>query len=1084
MPRRIKKSPPQIGKIISPQTNPTSASSRREDLSALQWGVYGILAVGLFLVLRHSFHVGGTVLGLALLLQIWVSTGALIPSIGPWQGNSANRSVWVSILVWIAFSLVQLTFPSFSWLVPFAHKLPFHESYLALAILWLGLVVSLRTYPRGTDVEDFSPITTRALLLITLIAGVVLRFHDGSEPMGAYWDDEAAEVANARRVADLGDFHDAFVFPNPGNMEPLYSYVMIALFKLFPRMSSLTDQRLASVLIDLGALVCLYLIGKELRNRRTGIWAAALGAVSKVMVMKSQQGMRIMALSLAASLALLVTIRLFKKPSLSRFLQWGVGFGLGLYTYSTIRSDTPLILLGVLAWVLWKGWRQPSWPKYTRAFLVGTGLLYAGFILYTNNVFHGPNVAQQALQYGGFLFPALLLAIYLLMAYELFLEKPSSVAGTHWLGWLLGSWVGVLLLFAFLCDPGLSGRIAASLHIQSFLVRLQEERVYSWAFALGIPFLTAIRVAQRPSTKGHLLLGVIVALTGALVPAHAPWTAFALLFPFPAVWTDRKHGAPLSGLGLLLGGHAVLFTLLFLHHADVLGPDNGIAWLIDFNPYWMPCWVLALALIGSLRVLRKGALIDAQAPYIGYLSGAWLFIFLTFPVAADPTIMARIVRQNPATSANAHHYFLQVWDKVQPALKIMFWSGFDRTDMHLPFDALFSYPETILIALGLAFFLVRPNWIKFFILAMAVMGVVPYIGTEGPHTGRITAVVVPLLVLGALGFEDLACGVESLKRIYLWRFFLAVSFLFLCWTGYHGTSQRVFGQWMHAYFEKHVLYRSSVLADQDLGRVTYISSSLSGGDTSSVLYEGHPVHQWGPLNRLFLSPGVPTPDISIYVQYGDRDEKNLLQRYFPAAQWSDIFFPNHNSSDTPAIQRCFIPSESLHRCSLPYGQCNSNIWGESCSGLLQVCSIPSKSWHRRFSSTHSGLTFGVIDWEDWVTNVNEPIAPWLHKGGEGVIYQGIIEISKDATYETTLETDNKTVLTIDGHKIIDALFPFTYKRFAKAKTIKKQIHLSQGKHQVQVLGWLQHGDTAPDIRLRARQGPAASTSIWSLIAEP
>jgi len=1043
------------------------------------WWVLAALAASIFLTLKHIQPWGRVCLGIAIVLQClsWLGINPKCPK-GP-RFSASVKSTGLVLILWAAFSLLQLSFPSFSWIFPPIRHLFFSQTLLVLAFVWIALIFALKKYPDDKEGTDFSPNTARILLFMLILSGIVLRFLRGYEPMGSYWDDESLEIIDARRVLDFGDFNQAFVFPSPGNQEPFLIYLNVLLWKIAPHLTCLQNQRISCILVDVCTIIVLYFAGKELKNRRTGIWAAALGAIGKVLTMKSLQGMRIMTISLGVGLTLLFTFRLFKKPNLTRFLQWGAAFAFGTYTYSTFRSDVPFFLLGVLAWILLTGLLD-NWPKHIWSFLAGTGLLYAVFILYTNNVFKGENWIKQSLNFGGFLFPALLLAFYLLLASHLIFKEAPPTPQSGWLGWLIGSWFGVLLVFPFLADSTLSGKLAASLHFGDFFTRLAANAPLSVILGFGVPGFFSYRLKKSPSLKGYLALGIAVAIAAALFPSRAALISLLLLTPLPWVLKSPSLEPKIPGLRALLIATGLLLFTFFLYMGDYLGSDSFLSWLVDFNPLWMPCWVLALFFLFTLVVLKRSGLIDPESRWFGWLSGSWFFVLLSFPVMADQSIMARIGRTNP-TSLSGLHYLAHVWQQTKPALLILFWSGFDRSDMFLPNDALFGFTEVILIAFGLAWFVARPSWIKAFLTMSVVMGLIPFIGTDGPHTGRLLGAAVPLLLIGAVGFDRFSEGLASFHNKKLWRAFLISVVILGGWTAY-GSAQRIYNQWMFRFFEKHVLYRGQALEDMHRGMAVFITNSLGGGSAPSVIFENQPIHYWKKFNRIYLSQGEKPKDVVLYMEYSDHpDEREALRRFFPEARWTEFRYPTQNPQEDPIVVRCLIPCSEMLENRFKNGTCGEIDLNAGPWPLLQFCDMPTgPTWHRQFSSSYSGLSFGVIDWEDWVSNINAAIGPGISKDQEAVRYLGTIHVSKAGTYDVDLKVESKTVLKIDGREIFNSTLPRGNRLSTHPYKIHKTVKLDGGNHPVEVVSVLVYSDNAPDIRLKPTGTKENDFSLWTL----
>jgi hypothetical protein len=276
-----------------------------------------------------------------------------------------------------------------------------------------------------------------------------LGLHHLSQPFGGYWDDNDAELGISRYVADLHDYRGAFIFWD--QEEPLFNYIQITFFHLFPNLSSMWVSRISCTLIDLATIWALYLLGKEVAGRRAGVFTAAIGSASKYLLLKVIVGMRIITMPLGVALALLFFFRMIKKPNLKHFLQFGAALALGTYTYSTYRPFVPFFIFITLGWVLFQE-RIKILSGLERLFLGMNALIILVYFLLTNNFIPASNLLPRLLDISDTFLPCVFLSLLLFLGVVVYPRFALDPAKARFNGWLIGSWFCVLLCFPIMSN--------------------------------------------------------------------------------------------------------------------------------------------------------------------------------------------------------------------------------------------------------------------------------------------------------------------------------------------------------------------------------------------------------------------------------------------------------------------------------------------------------------------------------------------------------------------------------------------------------------------------------------------------------
>lgn len=186
------------------------------------------------------------------------------------------------------------------------------------------------------------------MILLALVVGVALRFHQlGSMPHGIYHD-EAYYGLDA--VSVLEGARPIFFTANNGR-EPLHIYILSLSLAAFGRTPF--GLRLASAMIGTLTIPMTFLLGRALFNRRVGLLAMAICAVTFWPVALSRVSFRAGALPLFLGLAIALGWLGLKRRNVLLAILGGVAYGLAFNTYTAARV-TPLAFALTAAIVVWR----------------------------------------------------------------------------------------------------------------------------------------------------------------------------------------------------------------------------------------------------------------------------------------------------------------------------------------------------------------------------------------------------------------------------------------------------------------------------------------------------------------------------------------------------------------------------------------------------------------------------------------------------------------------------------------------------------------------------------------------------------
>ncbi len=931
-PKKKKTSKGERPDRLPPDSRPLSPSgqpgAKKPSFDFRELGLpVALLAGAVFLLTRHDLNASTKILLttalVILMIQLYRQGRIPIRRIPGFQkifidtSRLTGGAAILFLLLIACFSILLISFPSFSWMMPLALRLPFKESYPVLLFLWVGLIIGFRILPERSSGTDLSAPVAYGLLTLFLGLGAYLCLYQGFSPMGAYGSVQATEILDVRRVADLNDFGDAFVFPL-GYREPFFAYLCVFLWKLFPSMTSLVTQRIAGVAVDLATICALYLIGKELLNRRLGLWAAALGAVSKPLIMRTLQGLSLQSLSLGVALALLFFVRLLRKPTPARFVQWGLALSFGAYTYTPYRIFIPFFLFVSWVWV----WARDS----------------------------------------------------------------------------------------------------------------KERRL---DFSAKILLLTTL----------------------------------------------------------------AYFTLYFLYTIGVFPANNLFTYLCDWVYCGPPAVLLALYLVFAVYILRKPRDWSQSGTWTGWLAGSWMSVILTFPVMTHESLVKNVQAYIVTPGGIGWMgYFSRIYSEAVLALQTLFFNGTDRLDMLAPKDSFFGYSEIVLIALGLAVILARLSWERIGLLLTALAGITPYFLTQQAHTGRLIGCVVPFLVLGAMGLEELWSRLPQ-NSPNRWETKLFCLFLagFAVWT-VRVDIQHIYGQWFLKYQDRYIAVERQARQDIDHGNLVFLTDGV-GGSVAGALYEGHPACVLHPTNFLYQDPKeTKGHDVVVYFEAADSATKDRIQKETPAAQFNPVKGTDPVAGEIALALRCQIPVTDISNATELYSKAQKR-YARITSGraaqpgkplppvpqepLFEVKPITAPFWERRYASGKSGLGFGILDIQDRAVSVTDATAPPINMDTEAVQVEGKFHMEKGGKYEVNLKADGRTKIWIDGHEWMDAFFA-RFNRYpdgyvlASPLELRKVIPLEAGDHRLKVVTCYQKSQKLPDILIRQESAPKGTEkSIWN-----
>lgn len=190
-------------------------------------------------------------------------------------------------------------------------------------------------------------------------------------PPGLYRD----EAFNGLDALDVLDGRHALFFPANNGREPAYIYLTAGLVGLFGR--SVWAVRLGAALAGTLTTLLVYRLAQAWYGRSPALFAAFTWAVTLWPVHLSRIGLRPILLAPFLAATFWLGTLAYRQQSRWLWLLAGLVYGAAYYTYLAVRF-TPVLLLALAAFLIWRGrWRR-LWPGLLW-FGLGTAVALAPF---------------------------------------------------------------------------------------------------------------------------------------------------------------------------------------------------------------------------------------------------------------------------------------------------------------------------------------------------------------------------------------------------------------------------------------------------------------------------------------------------------------------------------------------------------------------------------------------------------------------------------------------------------------------------------------------------------------------------------
>lgn len=430
------------------------------------------------------------------------------------------------------------------------------------------------------------------LLFFTFLVLLFFRFYRLAEVPPEMVSDHAEKLLDVAEVLD-GKWH--IFYPRNTGREAFQMFLTAAMAKLFGTGLSFLSLKLGTSIAGLMTLLYLYLLGKEIANRRVGLFAMTLAGISYWLNVITRVGLRFSLYPLFVAPTLYYLIRALRRPNPRDFILCGFFLGLGLHGYSPFRV-VPLLVLVAVGLALLHG----ATSHRQRAMLIGFMIIVMVSLIVFLPLLRYTLQNPEMFFYRG---------LTRVTDLEKPLDRPAMQIffNNLWRALIMFFWNnGNVWVVSIPGRPALSVVSAALLFIGGWLVLVRYLRRFAWPdlfLLISIPLLLLPSVLSLAFPDENPILN---RTSGAIIPVFL-FVALgmeALIRPFEAAF---QHGWRRS-LGWLLA-----FCLLGLS----MGQDYDLVFRQYATQYARSAW----------NTSQMGKIIQQFASTIGTPDTAWVVAY-------------------------------------------------------------------------------------------------------------------------------------------------------------------------------------------------------------------------------------------------------------------------------------------------------------------------------------------------------------------------------------------------------------------------------------------------------------------------
>jgi hypothetical protein len=300
------------------------------------------------------YFIGAALLVLSILMGEWHFSA--IPDAEDERDLSAWRINWIAFALGTVSLIISFVFFSgnvfnsvnlFFWLfASLCYIQAFSEDDLIGKVgnWFIGLFSKKYDFSKAVKITWW-----QILLFLVFLVIVFFRFYQLNLIPGEMFSDHAEKLAD---VSDILNGQYSVYFPRNTGREAFQMYLTAVIATIFGTGLSFISLKLGTALAGLFTLPFIYLLGKEIANKRVGIIALFLAGIAYWPNVISRVGLRFPLYPLFVAPTLYYLIRGLRHSRKRDFILSGIFMGIGLHGYSPARIIPIVVVIGVLIYFL------------------------------------------------------------------------------------------------------------------------------------------------------------------------------------------------------------------------------------------------------------------------------------------------------------------------------------------------------------------------------------------------------------------------------------------------------------------------------------------------------------------------------------------------------------------------------------------------------------------------------------------------------------------------------------------------------------------------------------------------------------
>ena len=221
--------------------------------------------------------------------------------------------------------------------------LAFWQGEIPIKTWWNWLKTHLR-FPFKLSVTAWT-----VLAVLTVVLVIFFRVYRLNQVPSEMVSDHAEKLLD---IWDVLHGQTSIFFPRNTGREAIQMYLTASIIQLLQTGYSFLSLKIGTVLLGLLTLPYLYLLGKELGNRRVGLFAVLFAGIGYWPNVISRIGLRFPLYPLFVAPTLYYLIRGLRTSNRNDFLLAGLALGIGLHGYTPIRILPIVVLVAVGLYLL------------------------------------------------------------------------------------------------------------------------------------------------------------------------------------------------------------------------------------------------------------------------------------------------------------------------------------------------------------------------------------------------------------------------------------------------------------------------------------------------------------------------------------------------------------------------------------------------------------------------------------------------------------------------------------------------------------------------------------------------------------